>query len=220
MHAGMRSVCVFLSSSAGSDPAYTEAVRALGAQLAQRGLRLVYGGSSLGLMRELADAALAAGGEVVGVIPQTLVGRELAHQGLTELHVVETMHQRKALMSELADGFVIAPGGFGTFEEAFEVLTGRQLNLHDKPVVFLDVRGFWQPLLTFLDHAVTAGVLRPAVRELLLIAGEVPAVLELLLAPPAPVTIDLAAGQSVRPTGPAALATGSGVGPTVVPRAD
>jgi uncharacterized protein (TIGR00730 family) len=177
----MRSVCVFLSSIIGHDPAYAETVRALGAELAKRKLRLIYGGAQVGLMGQLADAALAHGGEVIGVIPETLAQREVAHRGLTELHVVQTMHQRKALLSELADGFVVAPGGFGTLEEVFEVLTARQLELHAKPVVHIDVRGFWAPMVAFLDRAVAEGILRPAVREHFVVAPDAAAALELLM---------------------------------------
>ncbi len=177
----MQSVCVFLSSSPGHDPAYECAVRELGEEIARRRLRLVYGGASVGLMRSLADAALEAGAEVIGVIPEALVQREVAHPGLSRLHVVDNMHQRKALMAELADGFVVAPGGFGTLEEAFEILTGRQLEFHAKPVVLLDVRDFWAPLVAFLDRAVAEGILRPAVREHVVVAQEPRAALERLL---------------------------------------
>jgi uncharacterized protein (TIGR00730 family) len=161
----VRNVCVYLSSSPGR-PSDVAAITALGRELAVRGLTLIYGGAHRGLMGVLADAVLEAGGRVIGVIPQALVEREIAHRGLTELHVVETMHQRKAMMFELADAFVVAPGGLGTLEEAFEQLTGLQLGYHRKPVVFLDVDGFWPPLEAFLDHAVGAGVLRPEVRAL------------------------------------------------------
>ena len=181
MHVAMRSVCVFLSSASGHDPAYEAAVRDLGAEIARRRLRLVYGGASVGLMRALADSALDAGAEVVGVIPESLVVREVAHPGLSRLHVVANMHQRKAMMAELADGFVVAPGGFGTLEEAFEILTGRQLSLHDKPVVLLDVREFWAPLVNFLDRAVAEGILRPAVREHVVVAQRATQALDLLL---------------------------------------
>ncbi len=179
----MQSVCVFLSSISGHDPAYAETVRALGAEIARRGLRLVYGGAQVGLMGELADAALDHGGAVVGVIPETLVQREVAHRRLTELHVVKTMHERKALMAELSDGFVVAPGGFGTLEETFEVLTGRLLELHHKPVVHVDVRGFWGPMEAFLDRAVTEGILRAVVREHFVVAPDAASALELLLRP-------------------------------------
>lgn len=161
----MRNVCVFLSSSPGR-PADVAAITALGRELAARELTLVYGGAHRGLMGVLADAVLAAGGRAIGVIPQSLVEAEIAHRGLTELHVVETMHQRKAMMFQLADAVVVAPGGLGTLEEAFEHLTGIQLGYHRKPAVFLDVEGFWPPLEAFLDHAVGAGVLRPEVRAL------------------------------------------------------
>jgi uncharacterized protein (TIGR00730 family) len=181
MHAGMKSVCVFLSSISGHDPAYAETVRALGAEIARRGLRLVYGGAQVGLMGQLAEAALANGGTVVGVIPETLVQREVAHRGLTELHVVQTMHQRKALLSELSDGFLVAPGGFGTLEEVFEVLTARQLELHSKPTVHVDVRGFWAPMAAFLDRAVAEGILRAAVREHFVVAPDATSALDLLL---------------------------------------
>jgi uncharacterized protein (TIGR00730 family) len=160
----MRSVCVFLASNHGHHAAYGDAVRALGQEIARRELRLIYGGAAVGLMGALADAALQAGGEVVGIIPRTLVDREVAHPELSALHVVNTMHERKALMFELSDGFVVAPGGLGTLEEAFEVLTGRQLSLHQKPLVLLDVRQFWAPLVDFLDRAVAEGLLRPEVR--------------------------------------------------------
>lgn len=183
MHATMQSVCVYLSSIAGHEPEYGEAVRALGAEIARRKIRLIYGGASVGLMGMLADAALEEGGHVVGVMPETLVAREIAHRGLSELHVVKNMHQRKALLAELADGFVVAPGGFGTLEEAFEILTGRQIEVHAKPVVHLDVRGFWKPMASFLDHAVAEGVLRPAVRELFVVAPDVPSALDLLMNP-------------------------------------
>lgn len=161
----MRNVCVFLSSSPGR-PADVAAITALARELAGRGLTLIYGGAQVGLMGVLADAVLAAGGRAIGVIPKVLVGAERAHHGLTELHVVDTMHQRKAMMFQLADAVVVAPGGLGTLEEAFEHLTGIQLGYHNKPVVFLDVDGFWPPLEAFLDHAVAAGVLRPEVRAL------------------------------------------------------
>lgn len=161
----MRAVTVFLSSSPGR-PSDVAAVQALGHALAERGLALVYGGAHRGLMGVLADATLAAGGTVIGVIPRALVELEVAHRWLTELHVVETMHERKALMYARADAFVVAPGGLGTLEEAFEILTGRQLGYHAKPIVFLDVDGFWPPMRAFLDHAVDAGVLQAANRDL------------------------------------------------------
>jgi len=176
----VRAVTVYLSSSPG--PHYVAAIEELGRELARRELTLIYGGAHRGLMGVLADATLAAGGQVIGVIPQALVDLEVAHRGLTELHVVDTMHQRKAMMFSLADAFVVAPGGFGTLEEAFETLTGLQLGYHAKPVVFLDVDGFWPPLQAFLDHAVTAGVLLQGVRSLFRTAASAPAALDALAA--------------------------------------
>ncbi len=163
-------ICVFLSSSAGARPDYPAAARALAVTLAAEGRTLVYGGASVGLMRELADAAIAAGGRVVGVIPERLVDREVAHRGLAELHIVATMHARKARMFTEADAFVVLPGGFGTLEEMFEVLTANQIGEHTKPVCLVDVCDFWQPMLAFLDHAVVEGVLRPEIRALLGVA--------------------------------------------------
>lgn len=177
----MRSVTVFLSSSDGA-PTYAEAIRELGTELARRGLTLVYGGAHRGLMGVVADAALAAGGQVVGVIPKALVDLEIAHTGLTELHVVETMHQRKAMMFDRADAFLVAPGGLGTLEEAFETLTGGQLGYHRKPIVFLDVDGFWAPLEAFLDHAAAVNVLRARDRAAFRTASSASAALDLLAA--------------------------------------
>ncbi|HEU4732032.1 MAG TPA: TIGR00730 family Rossman fold protein [Kofleriaceae bacterium] len=175
----MRNVCVYLSSSPGRN-ADVVAVTTLARELASRGMTLIYGGAHRGLMGTIADAMLDAGGQVIGVIPNALVEREIAHRGLTELHVVETMHQRKALLFELADAFVVAPGGLGTLEEAFEQLTGIYLGYHNKPVVFLDVDGFWPPLAAFLDHAVEVGVLRPEVRALFRIASSASEALDVL----------------------------------------
>lgn len=167
---GMRSVCVFCGSNPGRDPAYLEAVAELAGLLAAGGVRVVYGGNSVGTMGALADAALAAGGEVVGVVPEQLAGVELLHEGLTELHLVGSMHERKALMGELADGFVALPGGLGTLEELAEVLTWAQIGLHHKPVGLLDTAGYYDHLLAFLDHAVEERFLRPDDRALVLAA--------------------------------------------------
>jgi uncharacterized protein (TIGR00730 family) len=172
-------VCVYLSSSDGL-PAHVDAIRALAHELARRGVGLVYGGAHRGLMGVLADAMLAAGGRVTGVIPRALVDLEVAHRGLTELHVVDTMHQRKALMFSLADGFIVGPGGLGTLEEAFETLTGIQLGYHNKPIVFLEVEEFWAPMAAFLDHSVRAMVLRPEVRRLFRTASSAAAALDIL----------------------------------------
>ena len=156
----MHRVCVFCGASSGRVPAYAEAARAFGTALAGRGLGLVYGGGRVGLMGAVADAALAAGGSVVGVIPQELVDRELAHGGLTELHVVASLHERKALMAELSDGFVALPGGFGTLDELLEQLTWSQLGLHAKPIGLLDVGGYWRPLIALARHATEEGFVR------------------------------------------------------------
>jgi len=158
----VKSVCVFCGSSPGNDPAYLAAARATGTELARRGLTLVYGAGSVGLMGAVADAALAAGGSVVGVIPEHLMGVEVDHRGLTELHVVESMHARKALMAQRSDAFVALPGGFGTIEEVVEILTWSQLGLHRKGVGFLDVAGYYTPLLRFFQQAVAAGFVREA----------------------------------------------------------
>jgi uncharacterized protein (TIGR00730 family) len=150
----MKSLCVYCGSNAGNDPAYAAQAKALGARLACDDIALVYGGGNVGLMGIVADAVLEDGGEVIGVIPQQLVDWEVAHRGVTRLEVVDSMHARKARMFELADGFVALPGGFGTLDEMFEMLTWRQLGLGRKPCAFLDVGGFWQPLMTMLDGMV------------------------------------------------------------------
>jgi uncharacterized protein (TIGR00730 family) len=149
-----------------------EAARATGRALARRGIGVVYGGGSIGLMGALADATLAAGGEVVGVIPRALQLRELAHGGLTSLHVVGSMHERKARMAELSEGFVALPGGIGTLEELAEIVTWAQLGLHDRPCGLLDVEGYWQPLVALLDHAVEEGFVRPEHRGLVVVARD------------------------------------------------
>ena len=174
----LSSVCVFCGSNGGADPAYVAAAEAVGAGLAQRGIRIVYGGGRVGLMGALADAARAAGGEVVGVMPQQLVDREIGHTGIDDLRVVDTMHERKALMVELADAFIALPGGIGTLEELFEVYTWAQLGIHAKPLALLDVAGYYEPLSAFLDHAVTQRFLRAETRAMLSIADSLDAVLE------------------------------------------
>jgi len=152
----VKRICVFAGSSAGGRPAYAEAARELGQALVGRGLGVVYGGGSVGLMGTLADAVLAAGGEVIGVIPGPLARREFAHAGLTRMHVVGSMHERKALMASLVDGFVALPGGFGTFEETLEVLTWSQLGIHRKPIGLLNTAGFFDPLLAWIEKAIAA----------------------------------------------------------------
>jgi uncharacterized protein (TIGR00730 family) len=174
----LSSVCVFCGSNGGADPAYLAAAEAVGAGLARRGIRVVYGGGRVGLMGALADSARAAGGEVVGVMPQALVDREIGHTGIDDLRVVATMHERKALMVELADAFVALPGGIGTLEELFEVYTWAQLGIHAKPLALLDVAGYYEPLAAFLDHAVAQRFLRTETRAMLAVADSIEAVLE------------------------------------------
>lgn len=157
----MQRICVFCGSSPGLDPAFAEAARALGRALAREALGLVYGGGNIGLMGLLADAALAGGGEVIGVIPQALVDKELAHRGVTQLRVVRSMHERKALMAELADAFVALPGGYGTLEELCEIVTWAQLGLHHKPCGLLNAQGFYDPLLAQIEQAVRQRFIRP-----------------------------------------------------------
>ncbi len=177
----MNRLCVFCGSSTGRRPEHREAARRFGALMAERGMGLVFGAGHVGLMGVVADAVLGAGGEAIGVIPQALVDKELAHGGLTKLHVVDTMHQRKALMADLADGFVALPGGFGTADELFEILTWAQLGLHAKPIGLLNVAGFFDPLLAWVDHCVSEGFLRPEHREMLLVSADSEGLLEMLL---------------------------------------
>jgi uncharacterized protein (TIGR00730 family) len=174
----MESICVFCGASKGGRPEYAAAAARFGAAAARGGRRLVFGGGHIGLMSAVADAALAAGGAVVGVIPRFLVEKELAHRGLTELVVVETMHQRKAEMADRADAFAVLPGGFGTGDELFEALTWGQLGLHAKPVGLLNTAGYFDPLLGWLGHMVREGFLRAEHRDLVLAAEEPEALLE------------------------------------------
>jgi len=174
---GMNRLCVFCGSSPGSDPVFADAARMLGRALAEAGIGLVYGGGRAGLMGVIADAALAAGGEVIGVIPQALVDRELAHRGCTTLHVVDSMHTRKAMMAELADGFVALPGGIGTLEELFEVWTWAQLGDHAKPVALLNVAGFYDTLTAFLGEIEAKGFLRHRHGDMLLVAEDAAALI-------------------------------------------
>jgi uncharacterized protein (TIGR00730 family) len=175
-------ICVFCGSASGRAPTYAAAARELGELLAKRGIGLVYGGGNVGLMGELADAVLDAGGRAIGVIPQQLVDREIAHGGLTELHVVENLHQRKALMAELADAFLTLPGGVGTMEELFEVWSWGRLGLHSKPCGLLNVDGYFDSLRTLTDQMVTEGFLEPEYRELLLIEKQPNVLLDRLTA--------------------------------------
>ena len=178
MTRSLRSICVFCGSQPGNRIEYASAARELGGRLAAGGIRLVYGGGNVGLMGVLADATLAAGGEVIGIIPQRLVDRELAHQGLTELRIVGSMHERKALMAELSDAFVALPGGLGTYEELCEVLTWSQLGIHSKPCGCLNVLDYFTPLARMLDHAVGEGFLWPEQRAALILRSDSQTLLE------------------------------------------
>lgn len=170
--AKVTSLCVYCGSSSGKHPEYAEKAHAFGTEMARREITLVYGGGNVGLMGVVADAVLAGGGKVIGVIPRQLVDREVAHAGLTELQVVDTMHQRKTRMFELSDAFVALPGGFGTLDEMFEMLTWSQLGLHSYPCAFLDVRGYYAPLRGMMDHMVGEGFVRAVQRENVWFGGD------------------------------------------------
>jgi uncharacterized protein (TIGR00730 family) len=169
----IRNIAVFCASADGSHPVYRAAAEQLGRSLAAHRIGLIYGGANVGLMKTVADATLAAQGRVIGVIPEVLVDLEVAHRGITELHVTSTMHTRKAMMGEKADAFIALPGGFGTFEELFEVLAWQTLKLHAKPILLLNIHGFYDKLLDFLNHCIVEGMLKPKNRELLLVADTV-----------------------------------------------
>jgi uncharacterized protein (TIGR00730 family) len=174
----MKRICVFCGSNSGRGELYGAMAVKLGHALAARGLGLVYGGGKVGLMGTIADAVLERGGEVIGVIPEDLVRKEVAHEGLTDLRVVGSMHERKALMAELSDGFIAMPGGFGTLDEFCEILTWAQLGLHRKPSGLLDVGGYFEHFLKFVDHSVAEGFIRREHRELLLVGSEPEGLLE------------------------------------------
>lgn len=176
----IRRVCVFCGSSTGSDPRFVEAAREMGREIARRGWQLVWGGGRVGLMGAIADSVLAAGGTVIGVIPEQLATHELLHTGATEMHVVPSMHARKALMAELANAFVALPGGFGTFEELFEMITWGQLGIHRKPLGLFDVQEFYRPLIEFIDHAIKAGFIKEKQRGLMVAASNAGGLCELL----------------------------------------
>lgn len=176
----MKSICVFCGANRGSSPAFAAAARSFGALLARRGIELVYGGGNVGLMGAVADGALSEGGRVIGVIPRALLEKELGHRGVQELIVVASMHERKAKMAELAQAFVALPGGFGTLDELCEVLPWTQLGFHEKPCGFLDVEGYWQPLLAMFDSAVANGFLRTDNRSLVLANEDADVLLEAL----------------------------------------
>jgi len=178
----MKAVCVYCGASSGRSAAYADAARALARALVARDLGLVYGGASIGLMGLVADTVLALGGRAVGVIPQALARKEVAHVGLTELIVTASMHERKTRMAELADGFIALPGGIGTFEELFEIWTWAQLGMHAKPVGVLNVAGYYDALITFVDHATQEGFMKPAQRALLIVESDPAVLLERLAA--------------------------------------
>jgi uncharacterized protein (TIGR00730 family) len=166
----VKSLCVFCGASPGNDPAWAEAGRTLGAMMAERGVQLIFGGGHVGMMGLVADAVLEGGGDAVGVIPEHLLEREVGHDRLTALHVVDTMHSRKQKMFELSDAFAVLPGGFGTLDETFEILTWRQLGLHGKPVVLLNTNGYWQPFEALVDSVIAAGFAPPTVAGLFAVA--------------------------------------------------
>lgn len=174
----LKSLCIFCGSSPGRDPVYLGAARAVGESLARAGIRVVYGGASVGLMGAVADAALAVGGEVIGVIPESLFDKEVAHHGLTKLHRVASMHERKTLMYDLSDGFIALPGGLGTMEEIFEILTWAQLGLHQKPCGFLNINSYFDPLIAFIDGMVTHRFMKEKHRGLVQAASTIEALLK------------------------------------------
>jgi uncharacterized protein (TIGR00730 family) len=189
---GAFTICVYCGSRTGARPEYAAAARALGRSIGERGWRLVYGGGRVGLMGVVADAALQAGAQVVGVIPESLQQREVGHRGLTELHVVDTMHRRKQMMAERADAFVALPGGIGTLEELFEAWTWAQLGYHDQPIGLLDVAGYYGNLLRFLDESVAQGFLDARQRARLCVDADIGRLLDRLRASPGPATDDFA----------------------------
>src|SRR5437879_1839071 len=182
----IRSLCVYCGSSGAVETRYREAASELGAQLARAGIEVVYGGGKVGLMGLLADAALAAKGKVTGIIPSHLRDAEVAHPGVSELVVVDSMHERKRQMAERADAFAILPGGIGTLDEMFEIVSWKQLQLHDKPVLLVDIGGYWAPLRALLDHIIAHGFARPQTRLLLRVVPTVAALMEALSEEPAP----------------------------------
>ena len=182
----IRSLCVYCSASARVAQVHRDAAAKMGRLLAEAKIRLVFGGGRVGLMGILADAALAAGGEVVGIIPEHLVRLEVGHQGASELLVVGSMHERKQKMADLSDGFAVLPGGLGTLDETFEIVTWKQLRLHDKPIVLVDVAGYWKPLIGMVEHMIKEGFVQPAHRRLFGVVDKVEDVIPALEAMPAP----------------------------------
>ncbi len=184
--ADLRALCVYCGSSEGVEQRHVEAAAALGKAAAERGVRIVFGGGRVGLMGVLADAALAAGGAVTGIIPRHLMALEVGHEAIDDLRVVATMHERKMLMCDISDAFCVLPGGFGTLDETFEIVTWRQLQLHDKPVVLVNLAGFWDPLVALLEHQAAAGYVRPAHLGLLQVVDSIEAVFATVAAAPQP----------------------------------
>ena len=178
----MNRICVFCGSKTGNSPLFLEAATELGRLLAERGLDLVYGGASIGLMGAVADSVMAGGGRVVGVIPEAMASKEVAHEGLTEMHVVSSMHERKSMMARLADAFVALPGGFGSFEELLEMITWAQLGIQRKPVGILNVSGYYDPLIQLFENAIEAGFIKARNRQLFVIDQEADRLLQTLLA--------------------------------------
>lgn len=175
-----KKVAVFCASATGADPQFETEARKLGQAIAEAGLGLVYGGATAGLMGVIADSALAAGGEVIGVLPENLIGKERAHRGLTKLHLVDTMHERKALMAKLSDAFVALPGGYGTMDEFMEIVTWAQLRIHQKPCILVNTNGYYDHLLLFLDEATSKGLIKPTNRGLIQVAADTAEVMALL----------------------------------------
>ena len=183
----MNRICVFCGSKTGTNPLFLETAVELGRVLAQRGLGLVYGGASIGLMGAVADSVMGCGGRVVGVIPEAMATKEVAHEGLSEMHVVSSMHERKSMMARLADGFVALPGGFGSFEELLEMITWAQLGIHRKPVAILNVSGYYDPLIQLFERAIEEGFIKPRNRQLVVVKQEPDELLETLLTHELPV---------------------------------
>ncbi|HVZ01962.1 MAG TPA: TIGR00730 family Rossman fold protein [Dongiaceae bacterium] len=181
----VKSLCVYCGSARGASPRYVAAARELGESMAERGIRLVYGGARIGMMGEVADAVMKNGGEVVGVIPEHLQSTEVGHSGITELKVVESMHVRKKLMFDLSDAFAVLPGGFGTLDELFEIITWRMLSLHAKPIVVINVDGYWDPFQALVDHMIDKGFARESTRQYFSVVNSVGRVFDLLEEPAA-----------------------------------
>jgi hypothetical protein len=185
-----KSLCVYCGSSFGNSPLFAEAATDLGQEMAQRGIKLIYGGGRVGLMGKVADAVMANGGEVIGIIPKHLEDAEVGHRGLSELKVVDSMHTRKRLMFDLSDAFVVLPGGPGTLDEAFEVITWRQLKLHDKPVIIVNIDGYWDKFVELFDHVINSGFARPATRQHFSVVNSIGRLFDMLAQEPETAEID------------------------------